>query len=155
MRRLRLPWRASDGGGTTSGASSIQAVRSYSLWLRAVGPTEFATGGGSSHCNGLPPRPALPSPFATCLRPPAHGTRSSTAWFLPFPSGLRGKPLLSLETIIELISHTTTEEGLTVTAVKDATIYPTGIKVSDEEMAQINLTRAPFQGEWNQTIRPQ
>ncbi len=66
----------------------------------------------------------------------------------------RGKPLLSLETIIELISHTTTEEGLTVTAVKDATIYPTGIKVSDEEMAQINMTRAPFHGEWNYTIRP-
>ncbi len=67
----------------------------------------------------------------------------------------RGNPLLSLETIIELISHTTTEEGLTVTAVKDATIYPTGIKVSDEELAQINMTRAPFHGAWNYTIRPQ
>jgi len=67
----------------------------------------------------------------------------------------RGKPLLSLETIIELISHTTTEEGLTVTAVKDATIYPTGIKVSDEEMAELNITREPFHGEWNYTIRPQ
>jgi len=67
----------------------------------------------------------------------------------------RGEPLLSLETIIELISHTTTEEGLTVTAVKDATIYPTGIKVSDEEMAKLNMTREPFHGEWNYTIRPQ
>jgi transposase len=67
----------------------------------------------------------------------------------------RGKPLLSLETIIELISHTTTEEGLTVTAVKDATIYPTGIKVSDEEMAKLNIRREPFHGEWNYTIRPQ
>ncbi len=66
----------------------------------------------------------------------------------------RGKPLLSLETIIGLISHTTTEEGLTVTAVKDATIYPTGIKVSDEEMAKLNITREPFHGEWNYTIRP-
>ena len=67
----------------------------------------------------------------------------------------RGKPLLSLETIIELISHTTTEEGFTVTALKDATISPTGIKVSDEEMAQLNITREPFHGEWNSTIRPQ
>ncbi len=67
----------------------------------------------------------------------------------------RGKPLLSLETIIELISHTTTEEGLTVTAVKDATLYPTGIKVSDEAMAKLNITRDPFHGEWNYTIRPQ
>ncbi len=47
------------------------------------------------------------------------------------------------------------EEGLTVTAVKDATIYPTGIKVSDEEMAKLNMTREPFHGEWNYTIRPQ
>ena len=67
----------------------------------------------------------------------------------------RGKPLLSLETIIELISHTRTEEGLTVTAVKDASLYPTGIKVSDEDLAQINMTREPFHGEWNYTIRPQ
>jgi DDE family transposase len=67
----------------------------------------------------------------------------------------RRKPLLSLETIIELISHTTTEEGLTVTAVKDATIYPTGIKVSDEEMAKLNMNREPFHVEWNYTIRPQ
>ena len=67
----------------------------------------------------------------------------------------RGKPLLSLETIIELIAHTTTEEGLTVTAVKDATSYPTGIKVSDEELAKLNITREPFHGEWNYSIRPQ
>jgi hypothetical protein len=67
----------------------------------------------------------------------------------------RGKPLLSLETIIELISHTTTEEGLTVTAVKDTTIYPTGIKVSDEDMTKLNMSSEPFHGEWNYTIRPQ
>jgi hypothetical protein len=67
----------------------------------------------------------------------------------------RGKPLTSLETIIELISHTTTEEGLTVTAVKDANIYPTGIKVSDEDMATLNISRNSFHGEWNYTIHPQ
>src|SRR6266851_3864351 len=67
----------------------------------------------------------------------------------------RGKPLTSLETMIELISHTTTEEGLTVTAVKDANIYPTGIKVSDEDMATLNIKREPFHGDWNYTIQPQ
>ena len=46
-------------------------------------------------------------------------------------------------------------KALTVTAVKDATIYPTGIKVSDEAMAKLNITREPFHGEWNYTIRPQ
>src|SRR5919108_2983562 len=67
----------------------------------------------------------------------------------------RGKTLTFLETIIELISHTTTKEGLTVTAVKDTNIYPTGRKVSDEDMAKLNIIREPFHGEWNYTIRPQ
>jgi transposase len=67
----------------------------------------------------------------------------------------RGKPLTSLETIIELIAHTTTEEGLTVMAVKDTNSYPTGLKVSDEDMAALNLTSHPFHGDWNYTIQPQ
>jgi Rhodopirellula transposase DDE domain len=67
----------------------------------------------------------------------------------------RGKPLTSLETMIELISHTTTEEGLTVMAVKDTNSYPTGLKVSDEDMAALNLTSHPFHGDWNYTIQPQ
>ena len=66
----------------------------------------------------------------------------------------RGKPLTSFETMIELISHTTTKQGLLVTAVKDSNIYPTGIKVSDEDMATLNIEREPFHGDWNYTIRP-
>src|SRR6266536_217300 len=67
----------------------------------------------------------------------------------------RGKPLTSLETMIELISHTTTEEGLTVTAIKDTHSYPTGIKVSDEKIAALHLIRDPFHGEWNYAIQPE
>jgi len=67
----------------------------------------------------------------------------------------RGKPLTSLETMIELISHTTTEEGLTVRAVKDTNSYPIGLKVSDQDMAALNLTSHPFHGDWNYTIQPQ
>jgi len=67
----------------------------------------------------------------------------------------RGKPLTSLETIIELLSHTTTKQGLTVTAVIDQHSYPTGIKVTDAEMALINIIRDNFHGEWNYTIKPQ
>ena len=67
----------------------------------------------------------------------------------------RAKPLTSLETIIELISHTTTKEGLRVTAVKDRHAYPTGINVSDAEMDALNISRDTFRGEWNYTIRPQ
>ncbi len=67
----------------------------------------------------------------------------------------RAKPLTSLEVVLELISHTTTNEGLTVTALKDSNIYPTGRKVTDEELATLNLVRASFHGEWNYTIKPQ
>lgn len=66
----------------------------------------------------------------------------------------RGKPLTSLETIIELISHTTTDAGLTVTAVVDTNIYPVGVKVSDTELQQINIVRNEFHPEWNYTIMP-
>jgi hypothetical protein len=67
----------------------------------------------------------------------------------------RAKPLPSLEVVLELLSHTSTQQGLTVTALKDSTIYPTGLKVTDEELAALNLVRDAFHGEWNYTIRPQ
>ena len=67
----------------------------------------------------------------------------------------RAKPLTSLEAIIELLNHTTTEEGLTVTAVVDQHTYPIGVKVTDEEMAQLNIQRDSFHPEWNYTINPQ
>jgi Rhodopirellula transposase DDE domain len=67
----------------------------------------------------------------------------------------RAKPLPSLEVVLELISHTTTNEGLMVTAVKDSQTYPTGLKVTDEELAALHLFREPFHGEWNYTIKPQ
>jgi transposase len=67
----------------------------------------------------------------------------------------RAKPLTSLETVIELISHTTTEKGLTVAAVKDSNIYPIGKKVTDEELATFNIIKNPFHGEWNYIVKPQ
>jgi len=66
----------------------------------------------------------------------------------------RAKPLTSLEVVLELISQTTTDAGLTVTALKDSQCYPTGRKVTDEELAAVNLSREAFHGEWNYTIRP-
>jgi transposase len=67
----------------------------------------------------------------------------------------RAKPLTSLEVVLELLSHTRTKEGLEVTAVKDGNVYPTGLKVTDDELAALNLSRHSFHGEWNYTIKPQ
>jgi hypothetical protein len=66
----------------------------------------------------------------------------------------RAKPLVSYRVIVELISATTTKTGLTVRCELDPGQYPSGIIVSDAEMAAINIKRAEFHGEWNYTISP-
>lgn len=67
----------------------------------------------------------------------------------------RAKPLTSLAVILELISHTTTKSGLKVTAIADTNHYQTGMKVTDAEMEQLNISRDDFHPEWNYTISPQ
>lgn len=69
-------------------------------------------------------------------------------------SNWRGEPLRDYETIVNLIAQTTTAKGLKVTCRLDRRKYPTGRKVSDQEMQQVNLKRHPFQGEWNYVIKP-
>ena len=64
----------------------------------------------------------------------------------------RGQPLISHEVIVNLIGSTTTQSGLTISAELDTNIYPKGIRVSDDDLALVNLTKAPFHGEWNYTI---
>jgi hypothetical protein len=66
----------------------------------------------------------------------------------------RAKPLVSYRVIVDLIGATTTDTGLTVRCELDTNLYPKGIVVSDEEMAELNILRAEFHGEWNYTIRP-
>ena len=66
----------------------------------------------------------------------------------------RGRPLISHEVVVDLISATTTQKGLTVTAQLDCNIYPLKIKVTDEQMDRLNLHRHLFHGDWNYTVRP-
>jgi hypothetical protein len=66
----------------------------------------------------------------------------------------RGKPLISHQVIVNLIAGTTTTKGLTVKAALDTEAYETGIKVTDDQMATLNITPAPFHGDWNYRIRP-
>ncbi len=67
----------------------------------------------------------------------------------------RAKPLVSYRTIVALIGATTTKTGLAVRCELDQRAYPKGIRVSDEDMAALNIHRDTFQGEWNYTIKPQ
>jgi len=66
----------------------------------------------------------------------------------------RGKPLVSHQVIVQLIANTTTTTGLTVACRLDSATYEKGIKVSDVEMAALNIQRDTFHGEWNYTFRP-
>jgi hypothetical protein len=66
----------------------------------------------------------------------------------------RGRPLISRETVVELIASTTTRTGLTVRCELDKRSYPKGIKVSDAEMKTLNIKGDPFHPEWNYTISP-
>lgn len=66
----------------------------------------------------------------------------------------RGKPLISHEVIVQLIANTTTKTGLSVACRIDLGDYKKGIKITDAEMASLNLELADFHGEWNYTIRP-
>lgn len=67
----------------------------------------------------------------------------------------RGRPLESYQVVVNLIGATTTETGLRVRADFDMDYYPTKVKVTDEEMATVDLHPHQFHGEWNYTIRHQ
>jgi len=67
----------------------------------------------------------------------------------------RGRPLVSHEVIVNLIANTATQQGLTIQAELDTGAYPTGVKVSDEELARVNLVTAGFHGDWNYSITPE
>jgi hypothetical protein len=66
----------------------------------------------------------------------------------------RGRPLLSHQVVVNLIASTQTSRGLKIRAALDTKSYPTGIDVSDDDLASVKLTRDPFHGEWNYIVRP-
>ncbi|BBO66375.1 hypothetical protein DSCA_03050 [Desulfosarcina alkanivorans] len=66
----------------------------------------------------------------------------------------RGRPLVSYEAIINLIGSTTTTSGLRIKAKLNRRKYKTGLKVSNAELAKINIKPAKFHGDWNYKILP-
>ena len=66
----------------------------------------------------------------------------------------RGKPLVSVQAIVKTIASTTTEQGLSVRCELDERVYEKGRKVTDDEMASLDIVRDEFHGEWNYTLMP-
>lgn len=74
--------------------------------------------------------------------------------FCHITANWRAVPLESREIIVELISHTTTEKGLSIQAELDTNIYEKGRVVTKKEFAALALTREAFHGEWNYSLAP-
>ena len=66
----------------------------------------------------------------------------------------RGKPLVILATVVNLIGATTTRSGLRMRSEIPTRLYPQEVKVTDEQMQRINLSRHELHGDWNSTIEP-
>jgi len=66
----------------------------------------------------------------------------------------RGRPLVSIETIVNLIGATKTKKGLAIRTAVDTNEYAKGIKITDKEMATLALEKDEFHGEWNYKLHP-
>ena len=66
----------------------------------------------------------------------------------------RGKPLESLEVIVNLIAATSTSTGLKLYARLDDNVYERGVEITDQQLATVNITRDAFHGDWNYTVNP-
>jgi hypothetical protein len=94
--------------------------------------------------------------IAVCHLPPGTSkwNRIEHRLFSFITMNWRGKPLVSLETIINLIGATTTSTGLEVYARLDDGTYPDKINVPDADLKAVSLHGDEFHPEWNYTIKP-
>jgi hypothetical protein len=94
--------------------------------------------------------------IAVCHFPPGTSkwNKVEHRLFSFISSNWRGEPLRDYQTIVRLIGGTATAKGLTVMCRLDRRRYKVGRKVTEQEMATINITPLPFHGEWNYVIHP-
>jgi len=94
--------------------------------------------------------------IAVCHFPPGTSkwNKIEHRMFCHITKNWRGKPLSSRAVVVNLIGKTKTRTGLQIRAELDTNTYPTGIEVSDEELAAVHIVRDEFHGEWNYTISP-
>jgi hypothetical protein len=94
--------------------------------------------------------------IAVCHFPPGTSkwNKVEHRLFSAITQNWRGKPLISHETVVNLIAATTTRTGLRVRSALDTGAYPAGLRVSDAELATLHLARDAFHGEWNYTVIP-
>ena len=148
------------------------AVESIYCWWRQMGCKTYpdarellitADGGGS---NGARPRlwkvalqrlaDVTGLKISVCHFPPGTSkwNKIEHRMFCHITRNWRGRPLESLEVVVNLIASTTTTKGLRVRAALDTDKYQTGVKIDDATMAALHLTMDKFLGDWNYAITP-
>ena len=98
----------------------------------------------------------LSVPITVCHYPPraSKWNKIEHRMFSFISLNWRGQPLVSYETIINLISRTTTRTGLRIAARLDTRDYEPGIKILDQQMAQLKVTTHRTHPQWNYTVEP-
>ena len=148
------------------------AVQAIGRWWKKMGCKRYpnakellitADGGGSNGSRCRLWKVALQElavrlvmPIHVCHFPPGTSkwNKIEHRMFCHITQNWRGRPLVSHDVIVNLIANTTTQAGLKIRAELDRGIYPTGIKITDAELADLNLKLAPFHGNWNYTLLP-
>jgi hypothetical protein len=148
------------------------AVNSIRIWWHMIGRAAYpyapailitADGGGSNSSRSRLWKVELQRlvnelalSIGVCHYPPGTSkwNKIEHRLFAPISQNWRGKPLITREAVVSFISHTTTEQGLRIHAQLDERVYKRGRKISDEELAEVNIERATFHGEWNYIIHP-
>jgi hypothetical protein len=148
------------------------AVQSLSNWWRQMGREAYpeatellvmADGGGSNgtrvrlwkrSLQGLADETGLQITVSHFPPGTSKWNKIEHRMFCHITRNWRGRPLVSHEVIVNLIGSTTSATGLKIRAELDQSPYPTGVKVSDDELATVQLQRADFHGDWNYTLLP-
>jgi hypothetical protein len=156
----------------TDGDTAAFAVESIRRWWQAVGKPGYpgatrllitADAGGSNGYRTRAWKAGLAALAAqtglditVCHFPPGTSkwNKIEHRLFSAISMNWRGRPLTSHEAIVQTIAAATTRTGLTVQAELDTGLYPTGVKVSDQQMAALPITRHHFHHDWNYTLHP-
>lgn len=155
-----------------SADTSVFAVESIRRWWLSMGKESYpnatkllitADGGGS---NGSRVKlwktelqrfaDATGLKISVCHFPPGTSkwNKIEHRMFSYISQNWRGRPLVSIETIVNLIGATKTKKGLKIQTSVDVNEYTKGIKITDQEIKTLALEREEFHGEWNYTLHP-
>ncbi len=137
------------------GASDYQHARRMLITADAGGSNGYRTRAFKTELAALAAQTGLA--VTVCHLPPGTSkwNKIEHRLFSHITMNWRGRPLTSHEVIVASIAATTTRTGLTVRAELDTGTYPTGVEVSDAQIAALPMTRHRFHGDWNYTLAPQ